>query len=436
MDTTGLPLGERARRAILEYVVQVGDAAETSYLEIKSDIDLTRPAGYTKVAKFLLGASNRQPDVAARHFGGYAVMVLGAEAGGLKGLPTGTEPHELEDRLRPYLGPGFPVYELGRLPADVPGREVVFVFAAPPEQGQPPFPCRRNYSGEKAKEALHDGAIYVRGSSNTRPANSGEIDGLIARARSGDPRPEVDLELEVLGPVHRVEQSAELLSRLYELTEQEFRDSLERPAPPRTGYDAATEFGATRRRTVEELRGELEQWLAARTSHEVRGREHLLGVLLEGMKLAVTSRGRFIAGPQLVVVFHGCSLVEHLDADDLDEETLIEPVLGRRPDPYGVVSAVLPLPANYPLCWEVDGDSVRVTLTLDSLHPDTRWISDSDDFCVISTSDEPTVRVSWQLTEQGNDKVYRGELQVPVTGPQDAFALYRDFATLHSPADS
>ncbi|MFC5063661.1 hypothetical protein [Actinomycetospora atypica] len=43
-------------------MVKVGDEAETSYLEVKSEIDLTKPTGITKVAKFLLGAANRSPD--------------------------------------------------------------------------------------------------------------------------------------------------------------------------------------------------------------------------------------------------------------------------------------------------------------------------------------------------------------------------------------
>ena len=44
-DTSGIPLGERSWRAILQHVMEVGDEAETSYLEIKSTLDITGERG-------------------------------------------------------------------------------------------------------------------------------------------------------------------------------------------------------------------------------------------------------------------------------------------------------------------------------------------------------------------------------------------------------
>lgn len=249
-----MPLGERALRVVLDHVVELGDAAETSYLEVKREIDLAKPAGFTKVAKFLLGVANRAPTVAARHFQGHAVMVLGAARGETPGLPVGTEVHELEDRLRPYLGAAFPAFEFGRLPAG-PDREVLFVIGAPPVQGQPPYPCRKNYAGSDPKENLADGAIYIRGQSNTRPANAGEVDALLERARAGNTRPDVDLTLEVKGPVERVARLDQLMDALYEHTAQTFRDALATPPAPRPPIPQVTSFFDTPRRLSVDQRG-------------------------------------------------------------------------------------------------------------------------------------------------------------------------------------
>lgn len=65
MDTDAVPLGDRAQRKILQHVIAVGDEAETTYLEVKSDLDPASKSGVAKIAKFLLGVANRRPTTAA-----------------------------------------------------------------------------------------------------------------------------------------------------------------------------------------------------------------------------------------------------------------------------------------------------------------------------------------------------------------------------------
>ena len=154
---------------------------ETTYLEVKSSLDFGGKTGVAKVARFLLGAANRRPNEAAEHFHGYAVLVIGAQKGGAPGVPRGAEPHELEDRLRPYLGPQFPAFEFGRIGVDA-TNEVLFVIAQPPQEGQPIFPCQKSFQGDDRRDSLEDGAIYVRGTSNTRPARAGEVLALVEKS--------------------------------------------------------------------------------------------------------------------------------------------------------------------------------------------------------------------------------------------------------------
>jgi len=159
MDTSIVPLGERAQRTILDHVVAVGDEAEARFLEAKSSLDLTTTADVVTVAKFLLGSANRRPEDAMRHFEGHAVLVIGAAKGSAAGVPRGVEPHELEDRLRPYLGPQFPGFEFGRIPvADE--REVLFVVALPPRDGQSIFPCHKDYQGTRGEDTIERNRRY------------------------------------------------------------------------------------------------------------------------------------------------------------------------------------------------------------------------------------------------------------------------------------
>lgn len=147
LDTNVIPLGERALRGILDHVTAVGDEAETTYLEVKSSVELSSKAGVAKVAKFLLGAANRRPHEAARHFDGYALLVIGAQKNSSPGVPRGVEAHEVEDRLRPYLGPEFPAFEFRRIGVDA-ENEVLFVIAQPPKNGQSIFPCHKSFQGD------------------------------------------------------------------------------------------------------------------------------------------------------------------------------------------------------------------------------------------------------------------------------------------------
>ncbi|WP_139263562.1 hypothetical protein [Geodermatophilus africanus] len=86
IDLSRVPRGELAARALVEAVAQADDRVERHCLEVKSSIDLKSKDGISKVAKFILGAANRMPDVAARYFGGHAVMVLGVAPGSTPGF--------------------------------------------------------------------------------------------------------------------------------------------------------------------------------------------------------------------------------------------------------------------------------------------------------------------------------------------------------------
>ncbi|MEW1953151.1 hypothetical protein [Terrabacter sp. NPDC080008] len=427
--TNVMPLGERAQRSILDHVIAVGDEAETPYLEVKSSLDLSSKAGVAKVAKFLLGAANRRPREAARHFNGYAVLVIGAEKGSTPGVPRGMEAHELEDRLRPYLGAQFPAFEFGRIGVDN-DREVVFVIAQPPQDGQPIFPCHKSFQADDRRDSLEDGSVYVRGTSNTRPARAGEVLALVERARGGG-RPPIELDVELVGSIGRVDRIDEVLERLYEFEEEEFS----KPEEPEHKTLAGTStllashiLRGGRPLTTEERGERLDAWRNEKPAHIAQGREHLIGVGLPGAGISVVSRDRFVAKPHLIVTFHDCEVFDYRDTDDADYKKVVEPVM-RQQEPFwtGFNPGELRItPRDYPVAWVNRGNDAEVVLTPESFRPNVTWTSDQDDYVILARDPQAaSVSVTWVLTEDGNNAVTSGEFEVTTAEPIDAADVFK-----------
>ncbi|RAN79355.1 hypothetical protein B5P43_15725 [Bacillus sp. SRB_336] len=425
MDTDIIPLGERAQRSILDHILVVGDEAETGYLEVKSELDLASTEGVAKVAKFLLGAANRRPKDAARYFRGYAVLVIGAQKGHAKGIDRGIEAHELEDRLRPYLGPEFPAFEFGRITVNS-NREVLFVVAQPPHEGQAIFPCHKSFQGAKGQVSLEDGAIYVRGASNTRPARAGEVLALVERSR-GVGKPPISLEIEVLGSINRVGRLDEVLERLYDLEEQHF------PKPQPASIESSSLglltpsiLGNSRPASAKDRIKSLENWRREKPANVRNGRAYLLGVVLPGAGLRVVSHDRFVAKPHLIVTFHDCEPFIYRDGSAADFSKVVEPVV-RKSNPFGMAfdsSNLGVLRRDHHVSWSQRDNDVEVVLTPESFRPNVPWTSYQDDYVLLTRDPQSSaVSVSWILTEDGNDATTTGEMEITPSELVDVFDL-------------
>ncbi|WP_035770456.1 hypothetical protein, partial [Arthrobacter castelli] len=425
MDTDITPLGEGAWGKILTHIREMGDEAETNYLEVKSALNLASTPDVAKVAKFLLGAANRRPRDAARHFQGYAVMVIGAQQGSVDGVARGVEAHELKGRLDKYLGQHFPGFEFGRITVDD-DREVLFVIALPPQDGQAIFACHKNFHGEKGQERLDDGAIYVRGLSNTETAKAGDVLALVERARGGG-KPPIDLDIAVLGSINRVEHIDFTMEKLYELREDKFT----KESPPSSQQSATSSVlfppGPPASRPVSaERRAELlEAWKRKKTENMAQGREHLLGVALPGAGIRVTS-DRFINKPHLTITFHQCEAFDHYDIDDAEWDTLVEPIMPQQ-QPYGMRNLAQRLaPRDYPVSWSNRGSNVEVILRPESFRPNSPWESDQNDYVLLARDPSAqSVTATWTLTEEGSDKTTADELDIPLGEPTEARQLVK-----------
>ncbi|MEX0945765.1 MAG: hypothetical protein WD064_00175, partial [Acidimicrobiia bacterium] len=148
IDTGRAPRGELAATVLVQSVAAGDDLLERHYLEIKSQLNLGDKRDVAKIAKFILGAANRLPDVAATAFEGCAVMVVGVSDGKIEGIRP-IEMMELARMLEPYVGVLGQAPRWDRIRVSVPdsANEVLVIVVEPPQPGQDPFLCRGNGEG-------------------------------------------------------------------------------------------------------------------------------------------------------------------------------------------------------------------------------------------------------------------------------------------------
>lgn len=77
---------------------------------------------------------------------------------------------------------------------------------------------------------------------------------------------------------------------------------------------------------------------------------------------------------------------------------------------------------DYPVSWSNRDTDAVVTLTLESFRPNVPWSSDQDDYVLLTRDPQAkTVRLTWVLTEDGNDATTTiGELELPTAAAVDA----------------
>jgi hypothetical protein len=182
------------RLAVVEWVHGTTDLQETDWLEWKSGYDLSRTAGRVATAKHILGFANRMPDVAARHAGGCAYLLLGVEPGTSHGVKV-HDSADVENWLRPYLGERV-VYDIDYVAFQE--RSVLFVVVEPPQWGDDIHPLRKE-GVEASGKTVPRGRIFVRKNGKTEPASDADVDRLTERARRQGTR--LSLSVEATAPL-------------------------------------------------------------------------------------------------------------------------------------------------------------------------------------------------------------------------------------------
>lgn len=462
-DISRAPRGVLAAQQLVAAVAERGDLAERHYLELKSTLDLSTKKDKEKIAKFILGAANRMPEVAASAFEGFAAMVVGVSQGVITGIPP-VEMMEIAKIVQKYVGAAGPRWDIMWVPIDGSSNQVLIVLVDPPEFGQRPFPCR------STGDTLTSGRIYIRAEGETREANADEFDLLFERG-SVFPKADVDFLVEVIGDVSSVVLDEDrTVERYLRMKSAQLLAALPSNGPSVatsskvTGSDAtgvaayASQLQALSSvisamhipedRTEEAYREAIERWQAGFRASWGAAKSKVVASQLVPVIVKVTNR--------TTTFFHDVELKLHLEgevfafdyvdpewADDFSDLDLPHPprMWGPRartfdiPN-YGHLAHMVPLQARGyipPSVSYKNGGSVNLNLDVGELRPLGAYESEDDEFVLVVADEALTsIHGTWQLTARDHNEVYSGEINIPVGVPRDITGVTRQILRLES----
>lgn len=230
-DTDISPTSPRALTDIAAWVKEVGDAAESHALEAKSTLNFTdkaqRKVSYAKIIKFIIGSANRDEFTAAKLFNGYGIMLIGVEQGNTPGIQDAPEQHEFDDYARKYFGSHTPTYEFKTHQFE--DKTLLFILVDPPINGKAIYICSTDFfpSDREARgDALFDGAIYYRNSTQTKPAESAQLRAIINRLIGGNSNAELTLSPHIVNYCADGELTAEFYANHARIAQEEAESAI------------------------------------------------------------------------------------------------------------------------------------------------------------------------------------------------------------------
>jgi hypothetical protein len=440
VSVDGVPTGERRARRLVEEACAAGDLAERHYLELKGALDLQSKKDLAKIAKFILGAANRDFDLANKAFDGHAVMIVGVAAGEAVGVVP-VEMHELARAVERFTGPNGPGWDIARVKLDGDDREILLVIVDPPPVDKPPFVCHDNGDG------MRDGAIYVRADGETREAKAPEVLRLAERATHRPTAVEVEVEV---ASIHAYEVDDDAVRAEYlETTKMRLRRAYmdaQAPAVLSEALGGVSKIlfeqlstlqaigGMTtspESRTHDEYEREIEDWENRVRQAWTGALDRLLGILLAGTVVRIANLGEaFLTNVELRLHLEGAVEALPWVDDEVEPRKLKLPSPPRAWGPtktqrsYDFLQPPLHppyMPVRIPSHPDIEyrnGGSVDLTVSASEIRPRGVYTSD-DDECVLVVRDRALTQVEgdWSLTAQGYDRVFEGRLTQAVAAP-------------------
>lgn len=467
LDLSRAPQGALAAQTLVATVAEQGDLAERHYLELKSTLDLSTKRAKEKIAKFILGAANRMPDVAATAFEGYGVMIIGVARGAIVGVPP-VEMMELAKVVQQFIGAAGPRWDIIWVPIKDSTNQVLLIIVDPPKPGQGPFPCRAN------GESLTDGRIYVRAEGETREANSAELDLLLQSAMSGS-LVEVDFGVEIVGDLASVnyDEAATVNDYIAKVRSRLVGALPKEEAPTPAGASSLAEAYANmpgiasminsvsaiaagmmepEKRTEEEYLDSIDRWEARfRTAWSAALPKITASQVVPAVVKITNRTTTFFHEVEVKLHLEGdVSALDYCDpewADDFADLDL--PAPPRKWGPwqrtfdipnYAHLSHVIPsLPGTYtpPSVSFRNGGSVDLDLDVGELRPLGSYESEDEELVLIVADKTLTsIHGTWQLTARDHHEVYTGSIDVPVSGDRDITKFSRRLLGLQEPEGS
>jgi hypothetical protein len=415
IDLSRLPTGARSWLALATWAAASDDRQERYFLELKSDVDLTAKHGRHKVAKFILGAANRDPAKAAKRFGGHAVMLLGVSAGATIGIPP-FEAQDLEREVRKFTGAGGPGWDFERIGVAGPN-DVIAIIVDPPTARI--WPCLADGEG------MSNGDIYLRGDGRTEKATGGEIQAMFARtiaARESVKLPEVVVE--VVGSVKAVGVDPEQIGTWVEETTDDYLKGIDarRSAGP---FGTVATQGIMERRSEAEFRRQVEKWKKESLADPVSGLYDIAARVAVGVQLRVMNPVVLsLRDVRIDIEFD--DPVRALDWADPDEDNPLD-LFPNRPPAWGRDSLAHMLmntnitpfvaPDSHGVVQITQSSPAKLSLSLDLLRAkEVRITEENDIVLVLFLESEPPRQLSarWKLTAGDVHDIREGTVAVAV----------------------
>lgn len=416
IDLSRLPTGARGWTALVAWAAASDDRLERYFLELKSDVDLTTKSGRHKVAKFILGAANRDPAKAAKRFGGHAVLLLGVGRGAATGIGP-FEAQDLEREVRKFTGADAPGWDYEHIAIDD-DHDVIAVVVDPPTGRI--WPCLADGVG------MTNGDIYLRGDGKTEKATGAEIQAMLTRAGStASALP--DIAVEFLGEALAIRVDRDRLIRWVEDTAQDYLDDVDAPAPtspfPLAGLATPT---IMERRSKDEFRREVQRWRETAVADPTAGVDLIAARLAVGIRLRVANPVRTsLRDVRIDIELDGS--VRALDWEDPDEDKPVtlfpdKPVDWGRDSFASLIGAgigdrFLPVRSDHGVLRITRTSPAQLSLSLDLLRAEETFLSDEDEVSLVVYVDAETdqsITGRWRLTAGDIHDVLDGTLTIPV----------------------
>jgi hypothetical protein len=454
IELAHLPTGQMVWRALVEHVCNADVTAERHYLEVKSDVDLRTDKGRSKVAKFILGAANRDPVEAAPYFDGYALLFLGVGVGVTPGL----EPFEVKDLkqfVQKFTGNPGPTWDFQSVEVDD-GRSVIIVVVSPPNAETQPWVCE----GQGQHEKLANGRIYIRADGETREAKAPEINAMTARSKIAA-KPVVELDVEMLGEVRSYVYDDNVFEEYIANQRTRLLEALPAPDQGRVlsrselnhlgidtrGIKAAMDAVSVTQaalsgwiqtspetRTEDQYRAQIEEWDASVRAAIPAALDKMAASSWPCVAFRVLNKTKaYLEEPEFQLHIEG-------PVEAMDKEYELKNFLDELPRPprlwgpistsplasflsSGIPSPVMPyFPAGgfqkHGVVRYKNGGSVDLTFSMGELRPLQDVTLDDDDFVlVLRGPDASGVRGTWHATVRGHNDRYEGTFDVRVREP-------------------
>jgi hypothetical protein len=410
--------GPGARKAFVEAIRDAGpDLHETDWLEWKSRVDIREKSWQGEIATHIIGFANREPGHAKRTAGGHAYLVLGAEPGAVHGVDA-CDPADLESRIARYSGRAEgPRWEPHLAAID--GRKVLVIDVGPPQQGDPIFSLRKQFT-DPSGLTVPDGAVFIRRQGKTDRARSGDYDMLNRRAAQKAIAFAVELVWwEQPSTVHAIDPGETERSAWLDAQRKELMQPLE-------GDSDATLMPALARafmgenRSPAQYRQQVEQYLGrAAEALPPLAKARAVEAGIGRVHLAVANQTEHNFSEVAVELYLQGTVVAFFDADEAFEAANFP----ARPILFGTQRPIMPFPnVDLPRPTVVgpsrgyidNAASARIRFAPVDVRPDHRHALSSLNLIVDGQHAGQTLTAAWCATATNVSGVASGEFEVEV----------------------